>query len=264
MTSPKITFVIPTHNRCAQVLKTLSLLRASVGRLPHEILVVANDCTDDTAQKVPGRFPSVRLIELSSNHHPAARNIALAAASAQFVFMLDDATWPDKATTEYALRQMTDQPNLAAAACTIHRLGEPLRPQIDAPAGIFSSSAVVLRQQALFEVGGYPIDYADALADCDLSARLWHAGWQVKPFASMLAWHEPTAPVPHADLLRNPLSASILRFWSHYAPDSRYEELVGEPLDRCHTRRRPLTSEQLASLLGTDQPQVQLARTPAA
>lgn len=291
MSRPKITFVMPAHNHGARVLKTLSLLWASLGRLAHEVIVVDNDSTDDMARLVAQRFPRTRVIELSTDHDGAARNVALAAAEADFVFMLDDGLWPDKGTTEFALRMMAERPRLAAATCNVRRLGEALRPEPNKPAGVFASSGVVLRRQAIIEVGGYPIDSADSGEQYDLCARLWQAGWQVQRFEPMVAWREPDIDKCDANAILKTVTASSLRFWSRYAPESQYQSLLDETIEGCRqlaqkesamagyqeglalgldaaqgnrSRRKPLTEEQLNSLLGSNQPQPCLQQTPAA
>jgi GT2 family glycosyltransferase len=261
MSNPKITFAITTHNRCARTLQTLSLLRASAGRLPHEILVVDRGSSDGTAEAVAQRFPQVRLIELDTNHEAAARNLAVSAAGCEFVFLLDDATWPDKGTAELALRMMADQPRLAAASCRVRVMGE-LRPEADGPAGVIADSAVVLRRQAILEVGGWPIDYEDCMAGYDLSARLWQADWQVQRFEEMAAWRE-AAGAARADAPRKPLAASEARFWARYAPQGWYERLAGQSAARCEVRRRPLSEEQLASLMGTEASLVRMPKVLA-
>lgn len=285
MARPNITFVLPTHNRCAHALKTLSLLRASVGRLPHEILVIDSACTDGTARAVEERFPEVRLIELSTHHDAMARNLAVAAAQADYVFMLDDATWCDKGTPEFALRMLSEQPRLAAAVCRVRVLGEPRRREPRAPAGVFAGSGVVLRRQAIMEVGGYPIEASDFAEQYDLCARLWQGGWRVERFESMLAWREQDTERPDANAVLKSLTANALRFWARFAPDSQCQAMLDETIEgyrrvaekesamagfeegmalgleaarQNQARRRPLSEEQLASLFGPGHKPLQL------
>lgn len=259
--SQKITFAITTHNQRARTLKMLSLLRASAGRLPHETIVVDKGSTDGTAEVVARRFPQVRLIELDTNCEAAARNLAISAASCEAVFLLDDATWPDKGAAELALRMMAERPRLAALNCRVQVMGE-LHPEASGPAGVITEGAVVLRRQAVLEAGGWPIDYEDGMAAYDLSARLWQAGWQVQRCDGMAVWREADAAA-NAGAYRKPLPASEARFWSRYAPQRWYERLVGEPAGRCQVRRRPLSEEQLANLLGVEAPLVRMPQTPA-
>jgi GT2 family glycosyltransferase len=290
MVGPRVTFVIPTHNQCAQVLKTLSLLRATVGRLAHEILVIDNGCTDNTVQAVADRFPQVRFIELTDPCDAAARNLGLCAAQANFVFMLDDATWCDKDATENGLQMMAEQPRLAAAECRIRPLGGLLRSAPRGPAGVFAGSGVLLRRQAILEVGGYPIDASDLAEQYDLCARLWQADWQVRRFESMPAWREPRTSPPDANLVLRVLTANSLRFWSKYAPEDQQQAILEETIEgfRCvaekasalagfeeglvlglaaarHNRahRHPLTPQQMNSLFGPDQSPLQLPLVPA-
>ncbi len=252
MSHRKITFVVQTDNHSSRVLRTLPLLRASTGRLAHEIVVIDSGGPDGTAEVIAERFPQVRLIELDAGPAAAARNVAIAAAGAEFVFLLDDATWPDKGTTEFALRTMAEQPRLAAADCRIRTLGEPPRPETGGPSGLLSGTAVVLRRQAILAVGGYPLDCGD-LADCDLSARLWRGGWQVKHFEAMTVCREADAAPLEPISLPNAFGANSLRFWSRYSPAERYEDFVGESVTHCRTHRRPLTLAQFDCLVGVQE-----------
>jgi glycosyltransferase involved in cell wall biosynthesis len=91
-----ISIAIATYNRAEEVrrtLATLALLEPSDG-IDYEILVVANNCTDDTADVVRGmaaRFGgSLRYIEESEQGLSHARNRAIAEAKYEIVAFLDD------------------------------------------------------------------------------------------------------------------------------------------------------------------------------
>jgi GT2 family glycosyltransferase len=290
MTRPQITFVVPTRNRSGQLLETLSRLRPSAGRLSHEIIVVDRAGSDGTAEAVAKRFPHVRLIELSADHEAAARNLGLSAAAADYVFMLDDGTWPQEGTAEFALRMMAQQPQLAAAVCRLRRPGESSRHEANGPAGLFAASGVVLRRRAVIEVGGYPIDASGFAEQYDLCARLWQAGWQVRHFEPMLAWRMPDVDGRDADTVLRILTATALRFWSRYAPQNHCRAMLDATIEqyrrvaedasavagyreglavglaaarRNRTRRRPLTDEQLAELFGPAGPPARRHEVPA-
>ncbi len=290
MIEPKITFVIPTHNHGGRLLKTLSLLEANLGRFSHEIIVVDNAGRDAITQATAPEFPQVRVIELSTDQEAAARNLGLSAARAEFVFMLDAGTWCQKGTAEFALQVMAEQPRLGAAVCSVRRVGEPSRPEAKVPPGVFAGAGVMLRRQAVIEVGGYPIDSCGFAEQYDLCARLWQAGWQVRRFEPMLAWREPEVDGRDPNSILRTLTANSLRFWSRYAPQGHYRAILDETIEqyrrvaasasatvgyreglaigldaarRNRARRRPLTDEQLAGLFGPSGPPVRRQEVPA-
>lgn len=291
MSKPKISFVIPTHNRRGRTLQTLRLLARNVGRLPHEAIVVDNASSDGTVEALAREFPEVRRIELDTNLNTAARNLGLAAAESEFVFMLDDDSWPQTGTAERALQVMAELPRLAAAACYVRRPGESVRHEAGGLPGVFLGGGVVLRKGAIQQIGGYPIDYGYYVEEYDLCARLWQADWQVRWFDSLLAWHDPDAGGRDMNRILKMLTANNLRFWSRYAPTERHDDLIEETIDRYRriaakesslpgyqeglaiglhaaahnsTRRRPLSAEQFDRLYGLDHLRRRLQQTRAA
>lgn len=290
MRKPKISFVLPTRNRCGRTLKTLSILEQNVTGVLHEVIVIDNASSDGTAEAIARDFPQVRLIELSENLNTAARNLGVSAADSPLVFMLDDDSWPEKGTTEEALRVMAREPRLAAAACYVRRYGRQTHEMGGLP-GAFLGGGVVLRREAMLEIGGYPVDYGYYVEEYDIAARLWQAGWQVKWFESMQAWHDPDTAGRDMNRILKMLTANNLRFWSRYAPVRLHEAMIQETIERYrkiaekegalagyqeglkigleavwrnNTRRRPLTDGQFDSLFGLDHVRRQLQQLKAA
>ncbi len=92
----RISLVIPTHNRAAQLLVVLdSVVRQSLPAEWWECLVVANNCTDDTAARVAvfaAAHPDCRLryVEEPGAGVSYARNRGLVEAAAPIVAFIDD------------------------------------------------------------------------------------------------------------------------------------------------------------------------------
>ena len=86
-----VTIVMITHNRLAEVLRSLEHL----SRLPErpEILVVDNGSGDGTAAAVGRQFPRVKLLALAENLGAAGRTVGVAHASTPYVAFCDDDTW---------------------------------------------------------------------------------------------------------------------------------------------------------------------------
>jgi glycosyltransferase involved in cell wall biosynthesis len=88
-----ISVVVPTHNRCKIVARTLQTLFAqSVPASVFEIVVVVDGSTDGTADALRRLRPACRLrvIEQENRGPSAARNVGYKAAEAEVVLFLDD------------------------------------------------------------------------------------------------------------------------------------------------------------------------------
>jgi GT2 family glycosyltransferase len=97
MVSPKVSILIPTHNRAASLQRLLDSLEASAGleQTPVEIIVVNNHSTDATPQLLMEisannrRFPIMVLKELKHGKSRAL-NLGLGRATGRLVLLLDD------------------------------------------------------------------------------------------------------------------------------------------------------------------------------
>lgn len=93
MTEPEVSVVIPTHNRCASLLRLLkALCQQDFPADRMEVVVAADGCTDDThaaikAFAAPFPISDVRLSGLGPSH---ARNAGAAAARGRILLFIDD------------------------------------------------------------------------------------------------------------------------------------------------------------------------------
>lgn len=98
MTSPVLSVVIPTRNRCATLMTTLRALAAQRGFDGRIEVIVADDgSTDGTSDRVQGSvFESFdqRVLTLSPGGPARARNRAIAEAAADRIVLLGDDTAP--------------------------------------------------------------------------------------------------------------------------------------------------------------------------
>ncbi|HLU25449.1 MAG TPA: glycosyltransferase [Longimicrobiales bacterium] len=95
--SPKVSVVIPTHNRLPILLQCLEAVAAqSVPAEWLEVIVVADGCTDGTADALRGRrFPfELRVIEQPASGAAAARNRGATEARGELLLFLDDDVIP--------------------------------------------------------------------------------------------------------------------------------------------------------------------------
>lgn len=96
---PDISIIICTHNRADTLNKSLQRYQELDSLDSAEILVVLNCCTDDSAQVVSqwqSSIPLLKPIVSTEIGHSHARNDGLHAASAPFVFYIDDDAYPQQ------------------------------------------------------------------------------------------------------------------------------------------------------------------------
>lgn len=105
--------IIPAHNEAGRVGGNLALLTLGLGPDEFEIIVVANGCTDATAE-VARQFPGVRVIDLPKPGKAEALRAGDAAATRLARIYLD-ADVPLSAHEARALTRAVTQPGVHAA-----------------------------------------------------------------------------------------------------------------------------------------------------
>ena len=106
MASPRVSAVIPTHNRAHLVPRAIRSALAALAP-GDEVIVVDDGSTDETAAAVAAFGSQVRLLRQPQSGAGAARNAGLAAASGPLVaFLDDDDEWfPDKIELQRAFME---------------------------------------------------------------------------------------------------------------------------------------------------------------
>ena len=101
--SPRVSILIPTHNRAASLKRLLDSLEASAGleEIPLEIIVVNNHSTDATSQLLmdvlaEDRRFSIMVLEQLKHGKSWALNLGLGHAAGSLVLLLDDDVSVDK------------------------------------------------------------------------------------------------------------------------------------------------------------------------
>ena len=174
---PRVTVAVITHNRRAELTRTLDHLAA----LPEKpaVIVVDNGSTDGTAACVRWRHPGVRLIASRRNLGAVGRNLAVRQVVTPYVAFCDDDTWWEPGSIAQAADALDAHPDVASvtARIIVEQSGEddPIvpelahspvsaRPGLPGPALLsIMAGASVLRTDAFREAGGF-------------SPRLWLGG----------------------------------------------------------------------------------------
>lgn len=89
MTAPAITVIVPAYNEGAVITETLSPMveAAASGRV--EVIVVPNNCSDDTAARAAAACPAAQVIETATPGKPNAINIGVERAKGAALVFLD-------------------------------------------------------------------------------------------------------------------------------------------------------------------------------
>ena len=205
MPDPRVTVIVLTHNRAAELCRTLQRLQA----LPEQprLVVVDNGCTDDTAARVRRECPAVELVRCAANLGAAGRNAGVACVQTPYVAFCDDDTWWAAGALARASDLLDAHPRLALVSArvligpeerldpTCERMAHsPLDSTgLPGPALIaFMAGAVVMRTEAYRAVGGYEarlfLGAEEALMAFDLAAR----GWRMIYAAEVVTHHHPS------------------------------------------------------------------------
>lgn len=188
----RLTYAIVTHNRRERLLATLAELPAVTPLPPDqwEVRVVDNASADGTAAALRERtFPfPVHLLERPANEGVAARNHGIDTARGEYVCLLDDDSYPVGDAIPRSLARLEARPDLAAVA------GRVLLPdgghEACALPSVLISCAVMLRREAVEEVGGFREEFFRKAGEYDLSYRLWDAGWRIERYEDIVYRHD--------------------------------------------------------------------------
>jgi rhamnopyranosyl-N-acetylglucosaminyl-diphospho-decaprenol beta-1,3/1,4-galactofuranosyltransferase len=186
---PLVAAVVVTHNRRTLLLESLAAVHAQ-SRVPTEVIVVDNACTDGTAAAVRDRFPAVRLARLERNYGGAggfAYGMGLALArAADLIWLLDDDTVPEPGALQalLAARRRYPGPPPALVASRVVWTDGRAHPMNTARARPFATRA---QRGAAAAAGCVPIRSASFVSVLVDAARCRQAGL---PQADFFLWND--------------------------------------------------------------------------
>lgn len=249
-----VSVVILTWNSVGKIEPCLESLGQST-QVPGEIIVVDNGSTDQTRAVLAARFPSVRVVENTTNRGVAcARNQGFAAARGAYVLMLDD----DTIIQPEALARLVTllYANPTVALCGPQLLDASRRPvstdmifptlwnkvgrwteagwqgrsaRINGTLGrMYEVDYVIgacqlIRRAALDEVGLYDEHIFYGPEDIDFCLRLRQAGWRVvlQPDAQVIHSEQRIARSIFSPIGRKHTAGLGHYFWKHRCGLSR-------------------------------------------
>jgi N-acetylglucosaminyl-diphospho-decaprenol L-rhamnosyltransferase len=197
--------VIVSHNSRADLERSLPLVSAG----EWQVIVVDNASTDGTPAFTHEQFPHVDVLELGENvGYGAACNQGIARASAELVLLLNPDAWPVEDGIERLLRCAERHPGLGAVGPELRApdgvrqpsavpfptrwwLGRPAitsahsriplirLPTLRGGSKFLVGAALLVRRQAVEQIGGFDPSFFMFYEEVDLCWRLHEAGWGV-------------------------------------------------------------------------------------
>lgn len=182
----RVAICITTHNRRVELERTLAHI-ATLSPPPDELLVVADGCTDGTADFLREKHPRARLTEHTPGRGSIPSRNAMGRATDCDIFLsLDDDSYPIEPDAIARIRLLFENnPHLAVAEFPQRTDERPASlTQTDfGPAryiGSYANSGAAVRRAAFLQLGGYVDPFVHAYEEPDFALRCCAAGWQVR------------------------------------------------------------------------------------
>ncbi len=247
---------ITTRNRRLELERTLEQL-ARLAPAPDEILIVADGCSDGTADFVRANHPHARLIvHAAGQGSVASRNEMAHATPCDILLSLDDDSHPTELGAIAQIRGLFEKNARLAVAEFPQRTDErpeSLKQTEFGPGqfiGFYANSGAAIRRAAFVELGGYFAPFFHMYEEPDFALRCVCAGWQVRREPCITIRHHWTAAGRsemrnHRRHARNELWSALLRCplpWLpvvapfriarqfYYAATRGLDWLLGEPV----------------------------------
>ena len=218
--SPRVSFVLASHNRCEVLAHTLSrIARCGLDRDDYEIIVVDNASTDGTPDEAAEHADL--LLRRRRNAGSCAKAFGVDRATGRYVVFLDDDSFPRPGALHRMIPRFEDDPKLGAAGFTVH-LPDGRREGSALP-GVFVGCGVGFRAEALRSVGNLDHTFFMQAEEYDLSFRLVAAGWRVEVFDDLHVEHLKAAEGRCSDRTAYYDVRNNLRVVARYLPSPYYE-----------------------------------------
>ena len=218
MTSTRCSIVIPVHNKAALTRQCLDAIYEHPPDVDHEVLVVDDASTDETAEMLAGYGDAVRHVRLERNSGFAtACNTGAEAAQGEYLVFLNNDTIAQPAWLD-ALAAYADRTDAAVvgskllfpdgtvqhAGVVFGFQGDPLHLYAGCPADhpavnksrrfqSVTAASMLVRRDAFEQAGGFDTGFHNDLEDVDLCLRLGRLGHEIHYCHESVLYHLESA-----------------------------------------------------------------------
>ncbi len=196
--------VVLSYNRRDALERTLTQLAQAPRLAKAQVIVVDNASTDDSAEVVASRFPSVELVRLASNVGVEGFNAGAERATGDLLLILDDDAWPEPPALDRAAELLETRPELAGVA--LH----PRHPETGVSEWPFAGEATdrwpvmgcgnLVRLDDWRRAGGYAGGFFLYRNDTDLAMKLLAMGRGVRFEPGLVVRHDSPQAVTKTPL----------------------------------------------------------------
>jgi GT2 family glycosyltransferase len=216
---PRLSILLVLYNRAELTLACLRSLQPHLREADAEIVLVDNASGDETPALLDQLHGPTVIRNDENRGFPVAVNQAAAAATGEFLLLLNNDTEVLGDSLGVALRFLSEHPGVGAvggqllllddtlqeAGCTVWREGHVLQyGRGDPPAAPeyqfcrdvdYCSAAFLMTRRDLFrQLGGLDIDFSPGyFEDADYGIRLWRGGWRVVYVPEITVRHHENA-----------------------------------------------------------------------
>jgi N-acetylglucosaminyl-diphospho-decaprenol L-rhamnosyltransferase len=230
--APDLSIVVVTHHGRDLALETLESAMAKLDGAAAEWVVVDSGSTDDTPDAIEARWPEIEVMRLPNVGFAAANNAGFAVARGRYVLALNPDTVVRWGHFQTLIDAMDARPEVGAASViqeeadgslqSIRRDPSVLRALSEAlllrrlpgcrglqereldqaayaeeqDADWLVGAVLLLRREALQDVGGFDERFFMYSEEADLCRRIREAGWAVRHLPVMKILHYGGAPNP--------------------------------------------------------------------
>ncbi|GAB7522534.1 glycosyltransferase family 2 protein [Paraburkholderia sp. 2C] len=214
----RISVVVLTHNRMAQLIETLMRLRALPERPP--IVIADNGSTDETVRMAGMLFPDITIVQCGANLGAAGRNLAVACVRTDYVAFCDDDTWWKPGSLAHAVRLLDAYPHVGIlnarievgvagetdAVSTVMQMSPLDATGLPGPSLVgYMAGASVMRTSVFHQTGGYDTRYFIGGEEERLALDVLAAGHAIVYCAACTIAHHPS-PLRDSALRRRMLA----------------------------------------------------------
>lgn len=196
MSAKTCAVVIPSHNRCDDLLATCQQLQ-KLSPAPDEVFICLDGCTDGSKEMLTREFPNYSVIEnVHQQGSVPSRDRAFRMAKSDLILTLDDDSYPiDPAFIEKI--GVIVEGHLEAAAITFPEIrtdGRAANPSRSTESRghyvrDFSDCAGIIVRRLYGRAAEYPVFFSHAYSEPDFCLQLYAAGYAV--------WFEPSLTIRH-------------------------------------------------------------------
>ena len=252
---PDLSVILVTWNVRELVLTCIQRVLDRKGELQVEVILVDNDSSDGTLQAVAEVYPLVRIVRNHENlGFPRANNLALLEARGRHVLFLNPDTEVGDGTLEACVRALEGDPSLGAVGCRVllpdgrvqvesgrrhyrlldlvweafylhiffprsrvfaHQVMGDWDHESDRHVEALMGAFIMVRREAVLEVGGMPDEVFMYHEDLALCLRLEKRGWKIRYLSGVTTLHHHRASTARSssplELLEGEVRVRLIR-----------------------------------------------------